>query len=263
MLRTGEDGAMHSVAHIVEEPALLASLVAAVVSALGVIASAMNSDWAQRQRNAVIAFASGVLIGTAMMHLIPEALRVSEHGALLVLLGYFFFYVLDVTFQRTEHPSESGASAAFLAAPLIGIAVHSFVDGLEYPILFEHDLFTGYLAASGLILHEFAEGVIVFALMRTAGVRAFAAAVIGLILAAFTTPLGAFAALTFTQYLSEEALGGLMAATAGALLFVGATHLPRQIDQSKVNNNIHLFVLGLMIAGALSLAHGAESGHAH
>ena len=53
----------------------------------------------------------------------------------------------------------------------------SFVDGLEYPMLSACELLTGLLAASGLILHEFAEGVIVFAVLRTLGMGSAGAAV--------------------------------------------------------------------------------------
>lgn len=249
---------MHT--QLLQEPAFLASLGAAFIAAIGIVAGALNADWADRQRNAVIAFASGILIGTAVMHLIPEALGVSENGALLILLGYSLFYAFDETIHAATHREGSGA---FLAAPLIGIAIHSFVDGLEYPVLFEHDLFTGLLAASGLIIHEFAEGVIVFALMRTAGVRNLLAASLALAIAAITTPLGTLTGLSFFSGMDEHVLGSLMAVTAGALLFVGATHLPRHVDRERRGSKILIFLIGVTIAGALSLSHGAEGGHIH
>lgn len=247
---------------LLEEPALLASLGAAIVATVGIITGALNAAWADRQRNTVIAFASGILIGTAVMHLIPEALEIAEYGALLILSGYFVLYSFDVVVKAATR-SDSKTSGAFLAAPLVGISIHSFVDGLEYPVLFAHDLFTGLLTASGLIIHEFAEGVIVFALMKTAGVRSFTAAATALALAAMTTPLGAATALTLTSDMDEHALGALMAMTAGALLFVGATHLPRQVDPERRGGKILIFLIGLAIAGALSLSHSAEGGHIH
>ncbi len=247
---------------LVQESALLASFGAAILATIGVLAGALNAGWADRQRNAVIAFASGILIGTAVMHLIPEALEITSYGALFIIFGYFLLYAFDELIHAAT-PDDHPTSGAFLAAPLAGIGVHSFVDGLEYPVLFAHDLFTGLLAASGLIVHEFAEGVIVFALMRTAGVRSVAAALSAFALAAMTTPLGALTALTLMSGMDEAALGYLMAVTAGALLFVGATHLPRQVDRGRRGSQILIFLLGLAIAGALSLSHGAEGGHIH
>lgn len=245
-----------------EEPALIASLVAAIVAAIGIFTCALNASWAERQRNTVIAFASGVLIGTAVMHLIPEALAITEYGALLILFGYLLLFVFD----ELTHSSTRGDqpnSRVNIAAPLVGIGAHSFVDGLEYPILFAHEVFTGLMASFGLIIHEFAEGVIVFALMRTAGVKNFIAISSALLLAALTTPFGTIMALTFTHDLNEHALGSLMAIAAGALLFVGATHLPRHVDQNRRGSAILVFLLGLIIASALSLSHGAAGGHAH
>ena len=149
---------MGLIATALEEPALLASFISALVASVGIAVAGVNTAWALRQRNSVIALASGILVGTAVTHLLPEALGVTQAGALYVLTGYAAFYALDYAISRGPN-EDGGANPWILAAPLIGIAAHSFVDGLEYPVLFKHGLFTGVMAVSGLIAHEFAEGV--------------------------------------------------------------------------------------------------------
>ena len=38
---------------------------------------------------------------------------------------------------------------------MIGIGFHSFIDGFVYSITFTVSIFTGAMAASGMVLHEF------------------------------------------------------------------------------------------------------------
>jgi zinc transporter ZupT len=43
---------------------------------------------------------------------------------------------------------------------MLGIGFHSFIDGFIYAITFTVSIFTGLLAATGMVLHEFPEGII-------------------------------------------------------------------------------------------------------
>ncbi len=238
-------------------PALIASLVAAAVATLGVVTTLLNRDWAKSQSDGFAAFASGLLISTAILHLIPEGVYLSGYGAWLVLAGYVFFYSTGLLF-RSGNEKEFSATA-----PVAGIAFHSFVDGLEYPILFEHDLFSGGIATSGLILHELAEGMVVFALLEKANFKAAAAAALALVVAALTTPLGALASLSFAPSLSDEAIGMLMSVAAGALLYVGAHHLPQHIRYHRRRSLMGLFLLGVATTSVLTITHALEGVHAH
>lgn len=245
---------------LVSEAAFVASLAAAALAVFGVAIAALNLGWAERRRYAVTAFASGVLVATAILHLIPEGLGASRFGAALVFAGYVVMYAIGEIFGAA--PQEQGGRLIAFPA-IIGIGFHSFVDGLEYPILFAHDVFTGLLATSGLIVHELAEGVIVFTILRGAGARTAAAVGLALIVAAATTPLGAFMSLRLMGGLGEETVGSLMSLAAGALLYVGATHLPRHLGPERRLRAFPSFVLGAALAGALALTHGLEGGHIH
>lgn len=238
------------------EPALVASLIAAFLAACGVLAGAFKADWANRQLDVILSFASGLLVSMAILHLIPEAFGASSLAAFYILAGYLFLYLAGRLF-------EAGGESAGILAPILGIGFHSFVDGLEYPVLFEHDLFTGALASAGLIIHEFAEGAIVFAILSAAGARRLGAAAGALILAAATTPAGALLSLTVLKNMTEASLGALLAFAAGALLYVGAAHLPQHLREPRRPANLFVFLMGVLLAAILTVTHHIESGHAH
>lgn len=236
-------------------------MAAAIMASLGIVAVLLNSSWADRHSDAVTSFASGMLVTTAIMHLIPESIAISRLGMLFVLAGYLVLSASDWLLDRST--SFGGDRRVAAAIPIIGVGFHSFVDGLEYPILFAHEFFTGLIATAGLIVHEFAEGVIVFAILRTSGRRALTSAVGALFLAAATTPLGAIVAADFLGSLGEKTIGQLLGLAAGALLFVGANHLPQQLRSRGKAPHFPAFFLAVTIAASLSLTHMAGEDLTH
>ena len=242
-------------------PAILASIVAAGVACVGIFLTIVNRAWTERHSDSFTAFASGLLIATALLHLIPESIAINDMAPWLILIGYLALFTTGLIFGIRSRKNDPARLA--VAAPLIGIAFHSFVDGLEYPVLFKYDIFTGIMSTSGLILHELAEGIVVIALLRRARIRTSIAVVLGLIVAALTTPLGAIISLQFVSTMSSETIGALMSLAAGALLYVGAGHLPQHIKDKRKPGLWLVFISGIFVASALTLAHNLEGGHVH
>jgi len=242
-------------------PAMLASFVAAAVACAGIVLTLVNRSWTERHSDGFTAFASGLLIATAVLHLIPESLAATDMGPWLILAGYLILFTTGLIFGVNRKTSDRSKIA--VTAPILGIAFHSFVDGLEYPVLFKYDIFSGLMATSGLILHELAEGVVVFALLRRAKVGTPIAVVLALIAAALTTPIGAFVSLQFVSTMSDETVGMLMSLAAGALLYVGAGHLPQHIQDKSKTSLWLIFLAGILLASLLTLSHNLEGGHAH
>jgi len=61
---------------------------------------------------------------------------------------------------------------AFGITAVEGIAIHSFVDGMIYTVIFTTSILTGFLAGTGLVIHEFGEGLITFSVLIQSGFRA-------------------------------------------------------------------------------------------
>ena len=242
-------------------PAIIASLIAAIVSAASILATASSRRIAMQQSGNFAAFASGLLIATAILHLFPESLEATENAPWLVLAGYAMLFTTNQIFSSSMNRAGESPSAGLLVAPIIAIAFHSFVDGLEYPVLFAHSVYTGVLATTGLIIHEIAEGVIVFAIARRARMGVLSSITIGLLAAALTTPLGAILSTQFISESSERLIGVLMSVAAGALLYVGASHLPRHVPDPSRGRIPWLFFLGAIVASAFSLSHMMSAGH--
>ncbi|WOI53743.1 ZIP family metal transporter [Parvularcula sp. LCG005] len=226
-------------------PAVVASLVAALVATLGLVTVLLRDEWATRNRVLFTAFAAGVLVTTALT-LFPEALEATASAPLYALLGYLGLYGINLFFTRT-----GGA----IIAPLIAIGLHSYIDGFEYGILFDHDISLGWTASFGLIAHEFAEGVILYSVLRAAGVGTVGAMIGSFIGAAVTTPVGAITSQVVLDGSSPETVGMLLAVASGALLYLGATHLPGHIQQERRPLAVVFYLVGAVLAMGLSFGH--------
>lgn len=227
--------------------ALVASVLAAVMASIGILTVSVRTGWAERYRPILAALASGVLLSTALF-ILPEAFSGSSLGPLATLGGYFLLFLIG----RLARRPAGRAFAAFFA-----ISLHSTIDGLEYGLLFAADTTAGVLGATGLIVHEFSEGVILFLILRTAGTGKFFAAVLALIGAALTTPLGTIGVLMVIPELSTEVFSLSLAFAAGALLFVGASQLPEEFGDLGFRPATVAYAVGALLAVVLYwISHG-------
>ena len=237
------------------EPALVASLIAAAVTTLGIATVWRFHDWATRYDAILSAVAAGILLAAALIHILPESLELTENAPLYVLIGFLTLFVINKTAGH-HHPTDEILPPRLVVAPFLGIAFHSFVDGIVYGTAFSVDFLVGLSAASGLIIHEFSEGLVIFLLVRSAGgtpLTSFALAFLG---AAVTTPLGALLSLSVIQGLAPESLGILLALSGGALLYVSTIHLMERFVQRSGLAPVGAFVAGVLVTVTFLGGHG-------
>ncbi|MEO1042522.1 MAG: hypothetical protein AAFX52_09530 [Pseudomonadota bacterium] len=234
-------------------PAVAASLLAAMMASVGILTVSLTRDWAQRNRPYFAAFASGVMLSTAIF-LLPEAFGGHEMASIATLCGYFTLFVLG----RFARRPEGRAIAAFFA-----ISMHSTLDGFEYTLLFAASEIAGLLGSAGLIIHEFAEGVVLFLILRTGGFSKALAIPLALLGAALTTPLGAVLTVTFLPEVDSGTFSLLLAYAAGALLFVGASQLPEEFGELSFRSTIMTYAIGAIGAVFLLWSTHNHSGEDH
>lgn len=205
-----------------------------------------------------MSFAAGLLIAVSLLHIIPESLELNLSAPLFVLLGFLALHVYDSFLddhgslnheEGTNHYRSLGIITAW------GIGLHSFVDGIVYMITFNVSMFTGVVTSTAMVFHEIPEGIITFLLLREAGFSEKNSLLFSFIAAAISTPLGAILAFPFVSTLQDPQLGILLALSAGALLYVGASQL---LPESKVGDKrYHLLTLalGILIAMIIVMNH--------
>jgi zinc and cadmium transporter len=109
-------------------------------------------------------------------------------------------------------------------------------------------ILTGYLATMGMVLHEFPEGIITYLLLVKGGIGERKSVVLAFLAAAATTPLGMLVSWPLISAIEKSTLGALLALSAGALVYVGATHLLPRAEQEKRKFSLVALAGGVLVA---------------
>ena len=180
-------------------------------------------DLGQRNTTYFICFAAGVLIAASFLHIIPKSLSMNAAAPTWLLVGFLALHLFNrfVTAFVCERNPES-KDYAIGVIPLLGIGFHSFLDGFIYSIAFNVDILTGSLATLGMVLHEFPEDHYLSAaaarrLRRTQGLAARC------VCRGCDDATGHGGLYPFVSAVDPQVLGMLLALSAGALVYVGAT----------------------------------------
>lgn len=199
---------------------LLAILFGTLVAGIGSVwlAAALSFGVLARYTQHMLSLAAGALLGTAFLHLLPEAFE-SDFGAhelfLTLLIGVVFFFLLDKA-ELWHHGHEHHHEAAKGGhdhrhhahshgdahghdhgsrqvsggwSVLVGDSVHCFGDGILIASAFMADLKLGFIAALAVLAHEVPHHMGDLAVLReSSGTRK--AALLKVTLAGAITALG-------------------------------------------------------------------------
>ena len=113
----------------------------------------------------------------------------------------------------------------------------------------------GLATAIGMVLHEFPEGIVTYVLLLRGGFGERTAFWLALLTAAFTTPLGALLAYPHVQDVDQQVLGTMLSLSAGALVYVGATHLLPAAEREKLRYSLLAVGAGMMTAVGIVVGH--------
>jgi zinc transporter ZupT len=201
--------------------ALIASLAAFLVTLL----SGLGALTFRRHKSVVFAACAGALLAGAAFFLLPDAFHLFEESTstlsshlvwAVAALGFGAFYALEI-----RRGAGGSARIAGLGG-VLGLAVHSFIDGVIIGEGFRAGGETGFVLAVAVMLHRLADGASTVGIMLGTehGLRQTAAMLL-------LTALAPVAGALVPSFLSLPAifLSLLLAFFSGMLLYLGAKHL--------------------------------------
>ena len=159
-----------------------ATLIGGVLSVL--IAASLTVGLLGRIVKSMVSLSAGVLLGTALLHVLPEAFesQASPHGLFGTLLGgLLFFFLLEKAelYRHTHHHEGDGhhhhhqfdADQAGRGgwSILVGDSIHNFCDGLIIAAAFLTDVRLGIVTATAIIAHEIPQEVGDYIVLLNAG----------------------------------------------------------------------------------------------
>jgi ZIP family zinc transporter/zinc and cadmium transporter len=211
----------------VSEAALAFAVLAALANVLGAVAVTVRSRWSVRSLETMIAISAGFMIAVSLTDVFPEAIeRGGATAGVTATIGFLLVHLTQHTFARHFHFGEEThhVTPMVSASALIGLLLHTFVDGVAIASGFSADRRLGFLLGSAILLHKLPEGLAISSLFLASGAgrkRALGAAAM----------LGA-ATLAGLGVASVTPLGGTtgLALSAGVTLYVAAANLVPEVQ---------------------------------
>lgn len=202
-----------------------------------------------------VAFAAGLLVGTALFHLLPHAIPIL--GARIgwpIVLGFIIFYLPQK--YMMVHPCEEEDcdyhSLGLLA--FIGIAFHAVVDGIGVGAAYSFPETVGVVVAA-VTMHKVSASVALSFLLLASGMERGRVITL-LVLFALATPLGAIATKTVLIETNREWMGWALGFATGNFLAIAGSDLFRHIHQKdqfgrtkRIAFIFFGFVVSLLIGG--------------
>jgi len=161
---------------------VLATLLGGLLSVL--IAASLTVSLLGRVVKHLVSLSTGVLLGTALLHVLPEAFEstASPHSLFMTLLaGLMFFFLLEKAelYRHTHHHEGDGhhhhhhfdheqAGRGGLSV-LVGDSIHNFCDGIIIAAAFLTDVHLGVVTALAIIAHEIPQEVGDYIVLLNAG----------------------------------------------------------------------------------------------
>jgi zinc and cadmium transporter len=263
---------------------LIAILLGTLAAGIGSVwlAAALSFGVLARYTQHMLSLAAGALLGTAFMHLLPEAFEshVEPHSLFLTLLiGVVFFFLLDKAElwhhgHEHHHDPVSGDPVPHGHAHghgherkpggwsvLAGDSVHCFGDGILIASAFVADLRLGVIAAIAVLAHEVPHHMGDLVVLRqSSGNRR--AALLKVTLAGAITALGGMVGFWLVEQLRDYLTYFLVVASSSFIYVALADLIPqlqKRLALRETLAQIFWLLTGIgLVTLASSFTHGAH-----
>ncbi len=215
----------------------------------------------------IMAFSSGLLIGVVFLDLLPEVVSIANEASidfrrlmLVVICGFLAIFLLEkltIIHGEKQH-DQPGHHHHVGTAGAIGVAFHSFLDGLAIGVGFQAGTKVGVVVLLAVLAHDFADGLNTVTFMlasRNTPWRTYA--LLGI--SAIAPVAGALTSNLL--HIDPYVLAYQLSFSFGFLLYLGASDLLPQVHEQPKWTLILSTLAGVVMAGVVVFA--LERLHAH
>lgn len=217
--------------------AVLANLLVSLISLVGVV-FLFARRWSPRRELALLSFAAGILLSTALLELLPEAVEGAPGesnvlwATLLAMVGFFFLersvhgfhgHAETAGPDAESHRGADPASAASRVLVLIGDGLHNFIDGVVIATSFIVSPALGVATATAVAAHEIPQEIADYGILTRGGYSRRRALVLNF-LSGLAAVVGALVVFALGRAV-ERNIAWFVAAAAGMFLYIAAADL--------------------------------------
>ena len=225
---------------------IIATFLVSLVSFVGALSFVMSSKNLKKAVILMVAFAAGGLLGGAFFHLIPESYESGfEYVGLLVVAGFLLFFLVERYLHWHHHHEKCEHDHSLSYLVLFGDSLHNFVDGIIIAASFLVEVRFGVITTVVVMAHEIPQEIGDFAILIYNGFSKGKALLFNF-LSALPAVLGAMLGYIFSTQISG--LSDIVVPfAAGGFIYIGASDLIPELNNSPSKGTIVFFLLGLIV----------------
>jgi ZIP family zinc transporter/zinc and cadmium transporter len=206
---------------------LVCSGIAALFTLVGGAIPLAHQKLSKNALTILLAFSGGILLSTALNHMVVESFAIIGAEAMLsVSLGFLLLYGIEKITMIHACQEEHCDVHHFGGLAVIGIGFHSFLDGFAIAVSLKLDLALGTMVVLAVLLHRLPTGVCIATVMLA---NHFAATKAWLILALVAGLIVAGTLIGFISTLSgidsERFLSIAIGISAGTFIYIATGDL--------------------------------------
>ncbi len=228
---------------------LIFSLLGSVGAVAGASTVLLFSERRRTLVSSLVSYATGTLLGSAFLGMIPKALDRSSpvFVSATLLIGILLFFLLE-KLVIWRHCHEENCETHTRAGPLIliGDAFHNFVDGTVIAAAFLSDINLGLVTSVAVIAHEVPQEMGDFAILLESGYTRKKALLYNLISSLTSLP-GAMIAYYYLKTV-EACVPFVLAISAASFVYIALADLIPHLHK-KTDLRSGIYQLFLLICG--------------
>ncbi len=231
---------------------LSANLLISLLSFVGIITVSTTFFKTKKATQLLIGFSAGVLLATAFLDILPEALDGidAQHALSWAMMGMISAFFMERSLLWYHHHHEDSHDiqpTAFLI--LVGDAIHNFIDGLAIAASFLANPALGVTTVIAIIAHEVPQELADFSVLRHCGMDQRKALIWNFI-SGLTSIVGGLTGYYLFQS-APTSIYSMLAVTAGLFMYISSADLIPELHQSGVRSGwlaqSCMFLLGIGI----------------
>lgn len=247
---------------------LMSTIIVSALSLIGVFFLSTNERKLQKIIFSLVSFATGALLGSAFLHLLPEAVESeSGHGLesniafFIIIVGILTFFLLEkFLYWRHCHQfsgKESGICQVhtFTYLNLIGDGLHNFVDGIVIAVSYMVNIPLGIIASLAVCFHEIPQELGDFGILVYGGLSIKKALLFNF-LSALTCIFGGLLTYLFGGQIASIKMP-LLVFAAGGFLYIALVDLLPELRKTtgflESLSQLTLILLGLGLMSGLRI----------
>ncbi|OGK13317.1 hypothetical protein A3C98_04945 [Candidatus Roizmanbacteria bacterium RIFCSPHIGHO2_02_FULL_37_15] len=203
---------------------IVASLAVSLISLLGAVLPVWEKLTVKKLSTYLVAFAAGVMLTTAFIDLLPEALEHNTFENIYIygLLGIIVFFLIERFFIWFHHHDKMHVEpTAYLV--LLGDGLHNFFDGLAIAAAFLGNPGLGFVTTLAISAHEIPHEIADFSILIHAGMKK-AMALFYNFISALTALLGAIVGYYYLNKF-EKMIPALLMFSSGIFIYIACSDL--------------------------------------